>query len=133
MTTNRSRTLSVTIDRPWQEVYDFAADPGNMTQWAAGLGSSFSEEAENVWVARQEGNPIRIRFTPRNALGVIDHDVHVGGAVVHVASRVMPNGDGAEVTFLLLQERGMTDEEFERDAGLVQKDLETLKGMLEGE
>lgn len=130
MPTVNSRTLSVTIDRPWQEVYGFAADPANMTQWAAGLGADFSPDGD-VWVARQGGEIIRIRFAPRNPFGVLDHDVHVGETVVHVAMRVMPNGDGAEVTFLLLQERSMTDAAFERDAGLVQKDLETLKSILE--
>ncbi|NGP17907.1 SRPBCC family protein [Devosia aurantiaca] len=126
----KSRTISVTINRDWQEVYAFACDPANMTQWAAGLGNDFAPEGD-YWVARQEGNAIRIHFCPINPFGVIDHDVHVGDAVVHVASRVMPNGDGAEVTFLLLQERSMTDAEFERDAGMVQKDLDTLKAILE--
>jgi hypothetical protein len=126
----RSRTISVTIDRDWEDVYAFAANPANMTRWAAGLGKDFSPDGD-YWVAKQEGNPIRIFFTPQNPFGIIDHDVHVGDAVVHVASRVMPNGDGAEVTFLLLQERGMTDAEFERDAAAVQKDLDTLKSILE--
>jgi hypothetical protein len=127
----RSRTLSVTIARPWEEVYAFAADPANMTQWAAGLGKDFVPDGDS-WVAHQDGAEIRIFFSPENAFGVIDHDVHVGSDVVHVACRVMPNGDGAEVTFLLLQERGMTDAEFERDAAAVQKDLDKLKAILEG-
>ena len=131
MTTFKARTLSVTINRDWREVYQFAADPANMAQWAAGLGEDFSRDGE-FWVAHQEGNPIRIHFTPSNPFGVINHDVHVGSDVVHVASRVVPNDSGAEVTFLLLQERGMTNAEFERDAAMVQKDLDALKAILEG-
>jgi hypothetical protein len=130
MITYTSRTVGITIDRPWQEVYAYAADPANMPHWAAGLGSDFAPEGD-YWVARQDGNAIRIHFTPNNPHGVLDHDVHTPGGVVHVAMRVMPNGDGADVTFLLLQERGMTDAAFERDAKAVQKDLETLKALLE--
>ncbi|RYE60101.1 MAG: SRPBCC family protein [Hyphomicrobiales bacterium] len=131
MATHRSETLAVTINRPWQDVYDFVAEPANMTQWAAGLGNGFDGSGLE-WIARDPGgNPIRITFAPRNPYGVFDHDVHVDGRVVHVALRVMPNGDGAVVTFLLLQENGMTEEEYHRDAAAVRKDLETLKALLE--
>jgi len=102
-----------------------------MVQWAAGLGNGFDGSGLE-WIAHDPGgNPIRITFTARNPYGVFDHDVHVGGRIVHVALRVMPNGDGAEVTFLLLQENGMTEEEYQRDAAAVRKDLETLKTILE--
>lgn len=132
MATHRSETLAVTINRPWWEVYDFVAEPANMVQWAAGLGNGFDGFGLE-WIARDPGgNPIRITFTARNPYGVADHDVHVSDNVtVHVALRVMPNGDGAEVTFLLLQENGMTEEEYQRDAAAVRKDLETLKALLE--
>lgn len=134
MVTYDSRTLSVSINRPWNEVYAFAADPANMTQWAAGLGSDFAPAADGGgWIAHDPGgNAIRITFTPSNPFGVLDHDVHTPGGIVHVALRVVPNGDGAEVTFLLLQERGMTDDELARDAAAVQKDLDTLKRLMEG-
>jgi hypothetical protein len=62
---------------------------------------------------------------------VLDHDVYTLTGVVHSAMRVMPNGDGAELTFLLLQLPGMTDGEFTRDAATVHKDLEALKQILE--
>ena len=63
--------------------------------------------------------------------GVLDHDVVTPEGVVHIAMRVMPNGDGAEFTFLLLQMPGMTDAEFERDAGTVMGDLLRLKEIME--
>ena len=63
--------------------------------------------------------------------GVLDHDVMVDGQTVHIAMRVMPNGDGAELTFLLLQLPGMTDFEFDRDAATVMRDLEALKAIME--
>ncbi|MBJ3783994.1 SRPBCC family protein [Devosia sediminis] len=132
MPTYHSRTLSVTIARPWKEVYAFAADPANMAEWAAGLGGDFEPAPDgDGWIANQDGTAIRITFTPPNDFGVLDHDVHTPGGVVHVALRVVPNGSGAEVTFLLLQERAMSDAELERDAAAVQKDLDTLKRLME--
>jgi len=131
MPTYNSRTIGITIARDWRAVYAYAANPANMTQWAAGLGNAFVEDGD-FWVARDPGgNAIRVRFCPPNEFGVLDHDVHVGDAIVHVALRVMPNGDGADVSFLLLQERGMSDADFERDAAAVRKDLAALKRILE--
>jgi hypothetical protein len=130
MPTMKSRTLSVTIERPWQDVYDYASNPANMHHWAAGLGSDFGRDGDE-WVLRDPGGkPVRMRFAERNGFGVLDHDVFAGGPPVHIAMRVVPNGDGAEVTFLLLQTPGMTDAEFERDAGAVMRDLEALKGIM---
>jgi hypothetical protein len=131
MPTYPSRTLSVSIDRPWQEVYAYAADPRNMHHWAAGLGTDFAPDGDGWAFHDPGGNRIRLTFTPDNIYGVLDHDVFTPAGVVHSAMRVLPNGDGAEVTFLLLQLPGMTDSEFARDAATVQQDLETLRGILE--
>jgi hypothetical protein len=131
MPTWNSRTLSVSIDREWTEVYAYAADPANMVHWAPGLGTAFAPDGDE-WVLRDPGGrTIRMRFTPANPFGVLDHDVMVDEQTVHIAMRVMPNGDGAELTFLLLQLPGMTDFEFDRDAATVTKDLETLKAIME--
>ena len=127
----RSRTLSVTIAHPWTEVYAYASDPRNMHHWAAGLGQDFAPDGDGWAFHDPGGHRIRLTFTPPNIYGVLDHDVFTPTGVVHSTMRVMPNGEGAEVTFLLLQLPGMTDTEFARDAAAVQKDLETLKGILE--
>jgi len=131
MPTFRSDTLSVTIDRDWQAVYDFASRPANMHIWAAGLGSDFRPVGDE-WVLRDPGGKnIRMRFTPNNPYGVLDHDVFAGDQTVHVAMRVVPNGDGAEVTFLLIQAPSQSNAEYERDAAAVRKDLLSLKAVLE--
>lgn len=131
MPTYRSRTLSVSINRDWREVYDYAADPHNMHHWAAGLGRDF-ERSGDAWVLRDPGgNSITMRFTERNPYGVLDHDVTAGGRTTHNAMRIVPNGDGAEFSFVLMQTPNLSDAEFERDAAAVQKDLDTLKRLLE--
>lgn len=43
----------------------------------------------------------------------------------------LPNGTGSEVMLVLFRQPEMDDAEFARDAGLMQKDLLTLKRLLE--
>ncbi|SFV30962.1 hypothetical protein SAMN05216456_1188 [Devosia crocina] len=131
MSTFKSRTLSVTINRNWRDVYSYAAEPANMVHWAAGLGAGFEGEGLEWKAHGAGGTAVRIRFTQRNEFGVLDHDVFVDGRIVHVPLRVMPNGDGAEVSFLLLQTPDLDDAAFERDAEAVNKDLQTLKAIME--
>lgn len=130
MVTYPARTLAVSIERLFAEVYAYAAAPANLVHWAPGLGSEFRQEGE-FWVLRQGGVTLRLRFTPANAFGVLDHDVFTPTGVVHVAMRAMPNGDGTIVIFLLLQTPDLDDAGFARDAAAVQADLDLLKAILE--
>ena len=45
--------------------------------------------------------------------------------------RVVPNGAGSLVTFTLFRHEGMSDAECERDAGMIQSDLQVLKRVVE--
>ena len=53
------------------------------------------------------------------------------GTTIRNPMRVVPNGESSEVSFTLFQLPGMSDEEFARDAGMVEADLRTLKRVLE--
>ena len=46
--------------------------------------------------------------------------------------RVLPNGDGSEFVFTLFRRPGMSPAEFAEDRTAVERDLRTLKGLLEG-
>ncbi|MET3580612.1 hypothetical protein ABID19_003651 [Mesorhizobium robiniae] len=131
MTIHKSRIITVSIDRDWREVYDFASIPENFQRWAAGLGRRFERSGEEWTAEDPDGRVIRIRFSPPNEFGVLDHIVFAERKETRNAVRVVPNGTGAEVTFVLLRMPGMTDEIFAADAEAVQRDLNTLKTMLE--
>jgi hypothetical protein len=131
MTTHPSRTLTVSIDRDWREVYDFASIPENFPRWAAGLGRRFERSGDEWTAEAPDGRPIRIRFSPPNRHGVVDHTVLVDGKESHNAMRVVPNGTGAEVMFTLLRTPGMTADAFAADAAAVERDLLALKTLLE--
>jgi hypothetical protein len=128
---SESRHISARVDRPVGEVYDYASDPVNMPAWAPGLATSV-QEVDGRWVAESGMGRITIDFTGRNDYGVLDHQVTLpSGETVYNPMRVIADGAGSEVVFTLRRAPGVSDEEFERDTGLVQADLNTLKKVLE--
>jgi hypothetical protein len=127
----KSRHVSVVINRPPSEVYAFAAEPDNLARWAAGLASSqVTREGDTLLVSGPMGE-IRVVFAERNPYGVLDHDVTTpDGTTTSNPLRVVAHPEGAEVVFSVRQ-LALTDDELERDADLVQADLDRLRDLLE--
>ncbi len=127
------RHISVSIDRPPAQVYAFARDPENLPQWATGLSNSI-EQVNGEWVAESPMGKVHIRFAERNAFGVLDHRVILeSGVTVHNPMRVVANGDGSEVVFTLFRRSGMSEGNFAADAEAVEKDLATLRRLIEAD
>jgi hypothetical protein len=77
------------------------------------------------------GGRTTISFVGRNDLGVSDHDVTLpSGEKINNPFRVLARPEAAEVLFTLRQ-LGLSDTEFDRDAGLVEADLRRLKELVE--
>jgi hypothetical protein len=128
---SESRHVSELIDRPAADVYEYASNPANLPHWAPGLGSSV-EKVDGKWFVETESGRVGVAFAERNKYGVLDHDVTLpSGEVIYNPMRVVPNGDGCEVVFSVRRLPDMSDEDFARDAGLVQADLTRLKHVLE--
>jgi hypothetical protein len=126
-----SRIVSEWIDRPVQEVYDFVADPAHLPAWAGGLGGGIENDGGDWFVSSPEGR-IGVAFVPRNEYGVLDHYVTFpSGETYYNPMRATVGGKGCEVAFSVRRLEGMTDAEFDRDAGLVAADLTRLKAILE--
>jgi hypothetical protein len=129
--TSQSRHLSEWIDRPADQVYDYASDPANLPRWAPGLGSSVERVGERWFVETPMGR-VSFAFVERNEYGVLDHDVTLpSGETVYNPMRVIRDGDGCEVVFTLRRSPNMSDEEFARDTEAVAADLTRLKRLLE--
>lgn len=127
----KARIVHISIERPWRDVYAFAARPENMPLWASGLGAGLEPDGDD-WVAHGVLGSVRVHFTPHNDFGVLDHLVTMeSGQQVNNALRVVPNGDGTEVMFTLLKLPDMSEEQFKADADWVLKDLTTLKKLLQ--
>lgn len=129
--TVEARTITVRIDRPFATVLDFLADPTNWNEWAFGLGKNI-RQSKDGWIADSGGGSARIRFTPRNNFGVVDHTViRSSGQRVYVPMRLIVNGSGCELLFTLFREPNMSDTQFDSDAEFVQRDLNRLKSLME--
>jgi hypothetical protein len=129
--TVESRAITVRIDRPFDKVYEFLAEPANWNQWAFGLGRNI-RRSQDGWIADSDGGVAKVQFTPRNSFGVVDHTViRSSGQRAYVPMRLIANGNGCELLFTLFREPSMSDAQFASDAGFVQRDLNGLKRLLE--
>jgi hypothetical protein len=125
------KNISVSIRRAPADVYAFVASGENVPRWANGLGDKI-ERADDAWLAEGPIGKVKVRFAPPNQLGVADHDVTTeAGITVHNPIRVIPNGTGSTVIFTLLRRPGVSAQEFNDDAKAVERDLTTLKGILD--
>jgi uncharacterized protein YndB with AHSA1/START domain len=131
MATHPAKLITVSIDRPAEEVYAFAVNPANLPRWASGLSQSV-QLVDGAWVAESPAGRVRIRFAERNPFGVLDHDVTLpSGDTFTNPMRVVQNAGGSEVTFTLFRTPGVSDADFAADAKTVERDLKTLKELLE--
>lgn len=129
--TSESRHISEWIDRRPQEVYDYAADPANLPQWAPGLGSSV-EKVDGRWYVETSEGRVGFAFVQRNEYGVLDHYVTMpSGEIVYNPMRVIADGISCEVVFTLRRRPGLSDEDFRADTDAVAADLTRLKRVLE--
>lgn len=129
--TFKSKHISVSINRPADDVYEFASNPANLPQWAAGLSGSI-ENVKGDWIAESPMGRVKVEFAEKNKFGILDHDVTLpSGEKIYNPMRVFPNDDGSEVIFTLYQRSDLSDQMFAEDAEAVAKDLEKLKSLLE--
>jgi len=132
-TTHLSRNLSISINRDAGDVYNFVCVPENFRLWASGLGRSL-KKVNGEWVAETPEGPVKIRFSERNELGVLDHWVSPKpGVQIYIPMRVISNGSGSELIFTLFRLADMSDEQFSADAEWVMRDLTSLKNLLESQ
>jgi len=53
------------------------------------------------------------------------------GSALHIPLRAIGNEEGTTVVLTLFRRAGVTDDEFETDAGWVRRDLDALRSLLE--
>lgn len=130
MKTYHLKYISISINKPANEVYRYASNPKNWPAWTVFIRSVVKEN--NTWFAVSDLGRIKIEFVPENNFGIIDHWVTLAnGTTVYNPMRVIENGQGSEFVFTLFRMPYMTEEIFEQDAMAVMNDLKTLKKILE--
>lgn len=128
-----AKHISVSIDCSPSTVYDFACDAENLPKWAQGLSGITIKKEGDAWVCDSPMGAVRVKFAPRNKLGVMDHEVRLPSGEVNLNPfRVLSNGEGSEVVFTLFRLPRMSEKEFQDDANMIKADLHRLKAILEG-
>jgi hypothetical protein len=131
MPTCIAAAITISIDRPWQDVYDAIWRPEAFPAWAAGLSRAKLVPDGESWIGETPTGRIHIRFTGHNPFGIMDHWVDTGtGPEIYVPLRVVANGNGAEVTMTLFHLPHMTAAECATDAAAMAADLRTLRALL---
>ncbi|MEW6312427.1 MAG: SRPBCC family protein [Pseudomonadota bacterium] len=126
-----SKTISVSIQCPPPQVYQFSANPENLPQWASGLGTAITI-IDGTCVAQTSQGVVKIRFAPPNDFGILDHYVTLpSGQEIYAPLRVIANGTGSELIFTLFRQVEMSAQQFHDDAEWAMRDLTTLKQLLE--
>lgn len=126
-----SQNISMTIARNWLDLYETIWKPEYFPKWASGLCSGTLEPEGNHWRARNSEGSLKIRFTPHNPFGVMDHWINGGtGKEVYMPMRVIANEQGAEVIITVYRQSLMSDDKFLQDIERVRKDLTQLNCIL---
>jgi hypothetical protein len=128
----RSITKSVTIDRPAEEVHAYLADARNWPQWSVVNVLAIEASPDPDWwqmtTPRGTGQ-LRIRADAQT--GLLDHDFCDPQAAWTVPARVVPNGRGAQFLITFFQPAVLDDDEFDRQAALIDTELATLQTILQ--
>jgi hypothetical protein len=130
-----SKTIVISINRPFEVVYDFLAEPMNLEHWGTNFGTRMRHlEGLDYLVDLPMGEAV-LRFTRRNAFGVIDFTIFPQGAEPGppFPARVYANGEGADVAITLFRFPWMTDEQHQSNQEWTVSDLSRLKAVLEDE
>mgnify|MGYP005801756391 FL=1 len=132
MTDTPSRHLSIVIERPWREVYEYASDPRNLPHWAAGLAGSEVQREVTQWSMNSPMGRVLVSFVPENEYGVMDHTVTLpSGESTLNPLRALPLEEGRCEVVFTLRRGSMSEQELEEDAAAVAEDLAQLKEICE--
>ncbi|MEZ3501016.1 polyketide cyclase [Pantoea sp. KPR_PJ] len=126
-----SQVVSQTIARNWLDLYETIWRPDYFAKWASGLSSSKLEQEGNYWRAQGPQGPVRLRFTPHNPFGVMDHWTDSGfGKEIYMPMRVVANEQGAEIVMVVYRQPLLSDQKFFQEIEWVRSDLARLNSLL---
>lgn len=129
----KARTLTVLINRPIDDVYNFLIEPENLARWTlVGAGQPASDEGPGAWSFEGPNGPVLVRFSAANSLHVLDYSLQSGAHVWQASSvRLIRNGNGCVLTHTSVQQPLVSDAAFESEAAWMEADLGVLKTLLE--
>jgi hypothetical protein len=128
-----SVVITVSIARPYAEVYTFCADPVNFGRWNLLPDALIEALGGNEYLVDLPQGRRVMRFMPHNDFGVLDYQVYERGASVGPTRplRLIPNEAGADLQMTWFQQTDVPDEQFRSEVEWVRSDLLRLKTFLE--
>jgi hypothetical protein len=127
----KSKTVNISIKSDTKTVYEFLLNLENLPKWAPSTFPSI-KEVNGEWLVDTPHGQNKVMLTEKNNFGILDHRVLLtSGVEVYVPMRVIENGDGSEVMLTVFQTPEMTDEVFDEDIKMVEKDLNQIKTIIE--
>lgn len=129
----KARTLTVLIDRPIDDVYDFLTDPTNLGRWTLAVeGQPQAGGGPMAWSYVGPGGPVLVRFSQPNPYHVLDYSMQSGVHVWQSSSmRLIRNGNGCVLVHTSVQQKLVSDAAFESEAAWLEADLLVLKTLME--
>ena len=126
-----AEVVSLSIDRPLEEVYEFLLVPENFARWAFVGDAEMRNLGGNDWSAETSVGRRILHFASRNAYFVLTHTARPPGEAPHtIPMRLMRNGEGTQLTYVFLQYEGQ-EAEWRSRIEWVTADLGALKSYLE--
>ncbi len=129
-----SEVIIVRIERPFDEVYAFCAEPLNFGRWATEPNTPLEPLGGYEYLAQLPQGPRVVRFAAPNPYGVLDYQVYERGQTEGPTRpvRLIRNADGTELHVTRFQHDGMAAEQFASEVEWVRSDVQRLKALLEG-
>lgn len=132
MSVMNTKTLGISINCQPKDVYEYITNPENLSEWATTFSFSVKKSERGEWIVETPEGEMKIKYVEKNEFGVADHYVVTPqGQKIYNPMRVFPNNTGCEVIFTIFQVSGMSDVKFLEDAKMVERDLKSLKNVME--
>lgn len=128
-----SEVITVSIVRPYAEVYKFCADPLNFGRWNPLPNAPMEALGANEYLVDLPQGRRVMRFMPQNNFGVLDYQVYEQGQTSGPTRplRVIPNGAGTDLQMTWFQQPGVSDEQFRSEVEWTRSDLLRFKTFIE--
>jgi hypothetical protein len=128
-----SEVVTVSIDRPYADVYDFCIDPMNFGRWNL-MPDGIMEPlgGHEYLVDLPQGRKV-MRFMQPNSFGILDYQVYERGESAGQVRpiRLVRNEAGTDLQLTWFQQPGVSEERFRSEIEWLRSDLLRLKTFLE--
>jgi len=127
----RSKTLSVTIDAPFERAWEFIADAANLHLWTVDFALSRPHRKGDVWVVDTPRGPLDLFVECDRRSGAIDFHFGRDGRFRRSPSRLRRSGRGVVYSFTVQEPDDTEPVVFERLVANVSAELARLRDLLE--